>query len=522
MFKKGGIFLSLVLFASFCMAQTQDLMQSATLINLNEATAYTGQPFLYIEGIKAPEKANNEMEELQLKLFGTKDIQRATRNTLQLSDSKPEESNNQQENYTFTTPFGQSVQAAFIPHIPDFVSIIQVLDKQQITISEHITVINTDKEKKWKRSVNLPPNSLAQITHLSINGQAQPIPAQAQADTLLIQSDFALPLGPNKIVLKYNLTNAIQNNTLNLNLTGTQVDVPINRFKALITFSTPINLTTNKLLFGTNKMDIPDIYTQQTDKNATTSYVINRIIPEKASIQLQMSLDSTKLPSGYDELNTSLHWINLIVYLILLSYWGATLWWENKKNNAPTLPKIKYPKTLTELAHQIGTTMTHQKWQALIQFGKANNWPLQKLQKEQQDWQNHPKKTYLKTKTKTFFALAGETLAGTILLALLGLIGLYYVPQNLSVFWLVSFVLYAIVGVCLTYKTGLKKIRQIYWRKKLLQLEKPTIMAGLTQNQVRQVYPLFILANHHQEWRTKFCQINPTTAIQTHLNKEKV
>jgi hypothetical protein len=268
-------------------------------------------------------------------------------------------------------------------------------------------------------------------------------------------------------------------------------------------------------------MDIPDIYTQQTDNKSTTSYVINRIIPEKASIQLQMTLDSTKLPSGYEESNITPLWINFILYLILFLYWSSNLWWENKKNNKYPLPKIKYPKTLPALAHQIGTTMTQQKWQALIQFGKANNWPIQKLQKEQQEWQNHPKKTHLKTQTSTFFALTTETLVGTILLSLLGFVGLSFATKNVSVYWIISYVLYAIFGVYFSYKAGLKKIRQNYWRQKLSQLENPTTLTGLTHNQVRQIYPLFILTNHHEEWRTKLKKINPNTATKTHLDKEE-
>ena len=80
---KGGVFLTILLNIGLALAQdvTADMFRTdnPNLMNLNEPKEYTGAPLVYIEGVKAPEKANNDMEALQLKLFGTKDIQAATK-----------------------------------------------------------------------------------------------------------------------------------------------------------------------------------------------------------------------------------------------------------------------------------------------------------------------------------------------------------------------------------------------------------------------------------------------------------
>ena len=70
MLKKGGFLLALLLTFSPVRAQDQTANMfrpdNPDLVNLNEPTEYTGSPAIYIQGIKAPEKATNDIEELQL------------------------------------------------------------------------------------------------------------------------------------------------------------------------------------------------------------------------------------------------------------------------------------------------------------------------------------------------------------------------------------------------------------------------------------------------------------------------
>ena len=107
MFKKGGVFLSILLCATMVFAQDKTAEMFRTdnpnLMNLNEAKEYTGSPLVYIQGVKAPETASNDMEELQLKLFGTKDVRSATKDTLTLSDAAIKVPENQEQNLTFQT-----------------------------------------------------------------------------------------------------------------------------------------------------------------------------------------------------------------------------------------------------------------------------------------------------------------------------------------------------------------------------------------------------------------------------------
>ena len=121
MLKKGGIFLCLLLCTTLAFAEDNiDKLfhhDNPNLINLNEAKEYDNEPLVYIEGVKAPEKANNDIEELQLKLFGTKNVKEATKNTLELSPSQlPAAPENQVRDFVFQSPFNQTIRSAFIPH----------------------------------------------------------------------------------------------------------------------------------------------------------------------------------------------------------------------------------------------------------------------------------------------------------------------------------------------------------------------------------------------------------------------
>ena len=128
MLKKGGFLLGLLLIFGSARAQDQTenifRFDNPALVNLNEPTEYTGSPAIYIQGVKAPEKATNDMEELQLKLFGTKNVNEATKSKLTLSDSAPQAPENQIQNFTFQSPFHKEIRSGFIPHVSNFIAII--------------------------------------------------------------------------------------------------------------------------------------------------------------------------------------------------------------------------------------------------------------------------------------------------------------------------------------------------------------------------------------------------------------
>ena len=63
--------------------------------------------------------------------------------------------------------------------------------------------------------------------------------------------------------------------------------------------------------------------------------------------------------------------------------------------------------------------------------------------------------------------------------------------------------------------------RKTYWHKKMIQLNDSNVMIGLTSNQVRQIYPLCILIQGHEEWRKNLIKTNPKVAQETHFYRRE-
>ncbi len=521
MLKKGGVFLSILFCATLVMAQDKTAemfrIDNPNLMNLNESKEYTGEPLVYIQGVKAPEQATNDIEELQLKLFGTKNVREATKDTLTLSETSSNIIENTVQNLVFKSPFNQEIQSGFIPHIANFMTMIHILNRNQLTVSENVVLVNTKENEHWTRAIALPQNATAIITNYFQNGKWYPVISTAQENTLHFTSPEPLQLGPNHIVFKYNIENPFYNNQFNFQFVNATSTWPIEKFDALISFPTPVTIEDSKLLFGTNKMEIPQIYTQQSDKDANVAISINRIIPPKAAIQLQMDFPTSVLPAK-ENLHTAT-FMSWILVMILGLYWLIFGWWEKQRLHRSPLPKIKYPHTISALAYQMGTSLTENKWQQLIDFGKQNSWPLAKLLNEQNSMTKHS--TLFKTKIVTFFSLMLEPMIGTMILILLGLISFSLIEKSISSKVIIMLITYGILGLILLYLTALKPTRKMYWQKKLQQLSLPTILTGLTSTQVRQIYPLFILTQKNEDWRKELIKTNPKVAQETHLYKEK-
>lgn len=522
MFKKV-IFFSIFLSTSIAFAQkiTGDLfrLDNPNLINPNEAVEYKGSPLVYIEGVKAPERATNDEERLQLKFFGTKNIQEVTKDNLKLSEGLPQNLINQDQNLTFQNPFHKTVKSGFIPHISNFIAIIQILSQTQTTIEEHISLINTDENNYWTRTMLLPQGASIKLTGFTQNGTSYTLPDEEQKRILSFKAPHPLKLGANSIVMKYTLDNPFQKGLFQLNLLETDLIWPIEQFDAVVLFSNPTQILSSKLLFGNNQMDIPDIYTQEIDQNSNLHIIINRVIPPHAKIKLQMQFDDSKLPTAEQTYTVPL--ILAIGSLLLIMYWILFGWLEKRHLIRGRLPKIKYPHNTLCLAHQLDTVITEQKWQLLIDFGKANNWPITKLMKEQNQQLHKPFLTHCKTIIANFWALMFEPIMGTFIL-LVGIGFTLYMAQNgLILGPLIGLIILSIAALTILYSLALKPIRQLYWQKKLAQLSDQNIMTGLTALQVRQIYPLFVITHKQDEWCQKLIQTNPKVAQETHLYKEK-
>ena len=520
---KGGAFFFALLFViapAFAQDQMADFWQSqnSQLLNLSEAAPYEGSPLVYVEGIRPPEKANNDLEELQLKLFGTKNVREATKNTLKLSDITLE-TQDQQPELVFLNPLHQETRSAFIPHISNFMAIIQILNRDQLIVNENVTLINTKENNSWTRHIALQPLSSAKFVSFMQNGQVQSVTTEEQIGDVTFTSAIPLDIGVNHIVFKYTVQKPFIGNEFNFNLIGSDSPWPIEQFKTLVLFPAAMQLTGTKLLFGNNQMDIPDIYSQKTDSRSNTNFTINRVVPPRAKIQLHMQFDVNTLPKP-DQLNTHL-WILWGTGILLILYWILFGWWERRTIRKGRLPKIKYPHSLLSLAQQLSTIMTPQKWQQLIRFGEKNNWPLQKLNAEKDAFEKTPRKAVIEAALSNFIMLIFEPFVGTTLLVIGAALTLYYVQESYPLRGLLILVIFAVLGLYLLYALSLKQTRRLYWQRKLAQLSNKTILTGLTSMQVRQIYPLFILTQKNEEWRKNLIKTNPKIAQETHLYKEE-
>ncbi len=519
MLKKGGFFLALFLCATSLFAQdkTAEMFRpdNPNLMNLGEAKEYTGSPLVYIEGVKAPEVANNELEELQLKLFGTKNVQEATQNNLELSKELPSPPDNQIQNYTFQTPFHQTVNAAFIHHIPNFVVMIHLVERNKVVVTEHITVMNTDQDLIWTRKIPLPPTAFATITNYMQNGTSFPVQLTPQTHTLVLTSPQPLKLGPNQLSLTYQIENPLTNDLLNLDVTGTELSWPIEQFQALVLLPTVQTLQASKLTFGTNHLDIPDIYTQQTDTHSNIFFQINRIVPPNASIQTHLQLDLKQLPDTQaTSISTLVIWGGLI---LLVLYWLGFAWWNKHLAPKIALSKIHPPKNPILFSLQTSIPLTQNTWQKLYDFYAQNQGPSVRLNKQYEHWQKHTLWELIKATFQNFILLTYEVILGTLLLTM-GILGLlFYLNQRLPI-WLC--LLYGGLSFCawiLLYFFALQPAQRVRWQQRWTQLSSDTVLLGLTVQQIRHLYPLFLLSNQEDAWRQKLIQINPKAAQDAHL-----
>lgn len=523
MLRKGGILLLLLLCVTSVSAQDEVIKQdeianlfrldNPNLMTENEPMEYTGAPLVYIQGVKPPEKAHNAMEELQLALFGTKDVQKINKDTLELSKQMPPSPTNQIYNYTFQNPFHQTIQAAFIPHIPSFMVIIQVMNQQLLTISEHITVMNTTSDTLWTKKIALPQNATATVTEFNQNGQFFPTNLTPQKDHLTFESPVPLELGPNQISLTYQIEKPFNGDQLDLEIIGTDLPWTINQFKVLALFPMAQTMQEGNLTFGTNRLSIPDIYTQQTDATATgTLWRINRIIPPKASIQLNLKMDLTKIPA--QETQSVKLPILTIGLLLMLLYWLAFAWWTKRFVKPLNAAKIKRPKNIILLATQMGVSITENCWQKISDFYTITNGP--DISAQHTRWQKHPISESVKATLKNIFLLTVEVFFGSLLLVSGIIISIYYLEQSISTGLVLLLLSYALTGCILLYLCALSPLQKAQWKRKLNQLSLEHVLTGLTSQQIEQIYPLFIVARQEQ-WRQNLVQVNPNSAQKAHL-----
>ena len=521
MLKKGGIFLGILLSltAVFAQDKTEELFRhnnNPHLLNLGEAkAAKKGETLVYIEGVRAPETAHNDIEALQLELFGTKNIKEATKNTLELSKDTLAPPPNQIHDFVMQTPFHGFIQTGFIRHIPSFVITVQILNQKQLLISEDVSVMNTDKNEYWTREIPLPEGSTAQLISYTQNGKVESLESiKPIQNTLSFKASQPLLSGPNQLNLTYQLDNPFNGDKLNLDLTGLDFTWPIEKFSTLVMYPTPLEFKENRLLFGANQLDISNIYTKKVDPS-NTAFSIQRIIPPHGSIHVSMQFDPNQLPLPEPKQLLSrtfiLGLVLLILYLVFFAYS------ERRQAHHLKPKKLKGIPNILTLAKQMEANLTTKTWALLSTFCEHNAWAVSEMAAMQDIWTKDTRKDRIKLSIRNFFALTLEPIIGVMILIVgIELIEIL-IEQTFSPVLCALLIIGSLLGISLLYLVVLKPARKHYWEKSLIHFAQPQILIGLTKQQVCQIYPLFILSHKHEEWQQALIHTNPKLAKTVHL-----
>ncbi len=514
MFKKV-LFLALILCTTAVYAQDRiaEMFRpdNPNLMNLNEPKKYEGEPLVYIEGVKAPEQATNDLEELQLAVFGTKDIQSKTRNSLTFPPIKRK--NTLKPNITIQTPFHQTVQAGLMRHIPDFFVTVNVLNDSQITVTEQASIVSVIEGETWSRNIPLLDGVDFQITSYAQNGEEIPV-EMGKEGNLFFRSSIPLKLGLNHVLLKYTLSNAIQNNILKLDITGSDFNWPIERADMMVYFPSQVQFIQNKLLFGTNEMEVPQTYDVQTDDRGNTLYHFTRILPPLASIRIYMELKDAMLPpeSFWVKFwnNTNLLLMTSISVILVL-YWILYAVWTKRQARKDKMPKIKNSTNWLTVAYQMKVALTTDILAALKAFLQQHNMPVkipQRLLKEQNKKIAFP----LMTKIKNVIHWVGELFIGSLLL-----LGIYvfisqYLEISINLYFICFWIIAMLVVLALFYHGLFRPYAQHRWQKCVQKFSTDEAIIGLTKTQAKLVYPLMILTNTANQWLSRFQRLNPKEA----------
>ncbi len=312
------------------------------------SSLYKGSPIIKIEMKKENLDTNNAPK---LKLSTLKELEENTPNLNQI--------------YQIKTPFGKNEIAHNLPHTTDFVSVVQVIDKNTVAVQEYIQFV-TQKKQKIKRII--PTYFQQEFTPLNIklntfekNGKKINYSVLHTKDTFIVESDREYPAGVHMIQLDYIIQNAIQVQNgmtqLFLSLTGKDWPYPIHRFKAIVLYPyIPVSYQKG-LLFGTNNLSIKEGVITQTDIKGNTIYTITKPIPAFGDIRIFETFDGKYLSPGFQELFfqkyrhiifSSLACFGLCIYLLVSCFYFKKI----EKRNETILKRVNKLSFMTLLLIQ--------------------------------------------------------------------------------------------------------------------------------------------------------------------------
>lgn len=326
-----------------------------------ETVRYKGIPLVKIEptiGAASKPEFKEWMDEERYRLFGSTHITDKSLN--KENKSIPVRTNLQDirsaviPEYNITTPFGKKTTAAFIDHTTDFVSIIQLIDKNTILVEEQIQFITT-KPLLWQRILpknvlNIPQSKPLTIELISVekNNKSISFNTEETEENLIINDTTQIEPGVYTFSLKYLVKNAILPydgaTRLAISLTGTQWPFPIDRFNLITLRPEKTTIFAKELLFGSNNMPILHSFDTQTDIDSNTFYTLTRPLPAFADVKVVEMFDGSNLlnPPFEEQLSTLLPFLTPVLSFLIAAFYLliSTFYLKKKKPDKDLLKTI--------------------------------------------------------------------------------------------------------------------------------------------------------------------------------------
>ena len=303
---KKLLFLIICLFSSYGIAQT-DL----PLFNLNDpkitgtetAQSFAGAPVILIEKEEKKEPEINRAEKLPPPKLASSPIQ-----------------------IPIKTPMGHKETAAFIDHITDIIFFIQILDDENIKITEQIQFITTKDQTAFERFFPVQQSDDIQILSVLRDQMSVSFREELKENGKQLTLSKKLPKGIHRITVQYLLKGIITHNKSLADITipvlgGTQSDM-IERLTAMVMLPKKSTFYKKDVLFGSNNITIPETIETTIDPTGNIIFQNTHPLPAYTNMKIRLLIDSLP-PAPKKEISSytliKLVYSGILVFYILLS-----------------------------------------------------------------------------------------------------------------------------------------------------------------------------------------------------------
>ena len=304
---------------------------------------YTGTPFVKIErtvGAPAPEQKSGWMDEEKKRLFGTTQITDSHLIRQPIVSSPAPQPIQTIEEISYQTPTGIQTSAVNVPHTTDFITFIQVINENTLSVEEVIQTMNP-KSSLFSRILPAPTGQSFstdsfKLVQAKMNNKPFDVQVTVEPTQIKIEHEGYISAGVQSFYLKYIIQSgvSIQNGhgVLDYQITGFYWPLPIHRFAAFVSFPSKTTLFDKNILFGSNEIIIRDSFTEQTDSNGNTIFRLNNPLPAFAPVKLYETFKSPYFKGvisneNFDQFfNKHVGWfVVLLIIGAILFYFGLSI-----------------------------------------------------------------------------------------------------------------------------------------------------------------------------------------------------